>query len=314
LLSPRSDFSSKRNLGLQSAKYDLVAFLDADCIATPQWPALLLPKIASLNVAAVACNAYPPPDAPFLGKCFACLGKPAGGAIGFDSEVQFIKSGVNYVGSGCTLYRKSHIQNVGGFDESLCFGNEDVDLSQRLRSAGYVLEYAADAFVYHKTRNTMKQFIRWAYRRGMSHYYSTKPSFAQILLEPFSLLWLFIFIVVILMMPARYLLCFIIATPILFIVFTYQLVAGAFKSIFPSGSRKLRLLIERRRRIGVGLVTIMMLILPLFCIDRFILNLAQLHSSLFSPRAKSILPQSGLKAIAHDRSRIAFSPSDRRES
>jgi GT2 family glycosyltransferase len=287
--SERCDFSSKRNLGLAHAKHDLVAFLDADCLAPPQWPAILLPKIGLLDVAAVGCNAYPPPDAPFLGKCIACIGKPAGGAIGFDSEVQFLDRGVNYVGSGCTLYRKTFLDKVGGFDEALRWGDEDVNLSQRLRSAGYVLEYAADAFVYHKTRNSLRQFIPWSYRRGRSRFYAANPPLAKILLDPFSVLWLILLILTVTVLPWRVLLYLIIAAAGLFFVFLYRLIGGRRNGIFPSGSKKFRLLIERRRRIGVGLWTVLIVILPLFCLDRLILHIAQLCCRLPAMSSSTVL-------------------------
>ena len=289
LSSERREFSSKRNLGLAHAKYGLVAFLDADCQAPPQWPRVLLPKIGPSDVAAVGCNAYPPPDAPFLGICIACIGKPAGGAIGFDSEVQFLDRGVDYVGSGCTLYRKSLLDKIGGFDEALRWGDEDVNLSQRLRSAGYVLEYAADAFVYHKTRNSLRQFIAWAYRRGRSHFYATNPPLERILFDPFSVLWLTLLILAAAILPWRVVLYSIIAAACLFLVFLQRLIGGKANGMFPSGSKKLRLLIERRQRIGVGLWTVLIVILPLFCLDRLILHIAQLWCRLITTSSNTVV-------------------------
>ncbi|MDR3579654.1 MAG: glycosyltransferase [Oryzomonas sp.] len=280
LLSNCRDFPVVRNMGLRSASHELVAFLDADCIATPDWLNRLVPKITLPDVAAVGCNAYPPPDSPFLGKCFACLGKPAGGAIGFDSEVEFLTRGVNWIGSCCSLYRKSWALKVGGFDESLQYGKEDVNLCERFLQAGYVIEYEPDVFVYHKTRNTFRQFIPWAFRRGKSQFHATKSTLIQILLEPFSVLWLFIVLIAFVVTPSRNLVPLALLALLLMLVVSIGLFRGSLHRHFPSGCKKFKLLVERRRRIGVNAGIIFFFIIPLFYLDRMIINLALLYSKV----------------------------------
>ena len=282
--SDRKDFSVVRNLGLKKARYDLVAFLDADCIAPPDWLLKLVPKIGLPKVAAVGCNAYPPLDTPFLGKCFACLGKPVGGAIGFDSEVEYLERGVNYIGSGCSLYRKKEVLEVGGFDEKLLYGNEDVNLCERLVKAGYVLEYVQDAFVYHKTRSTFRQFIPWAFRRGKAQFFATRPCLKKIMLEPFSLIWLLAGIVLLFLSPLWLLPYYGLLALLLIGLIMLLLFGGGLSRFFPTGSRKFRLLVERRGRIGVSAGTILFCILPLFYLDRFTINLAQFWYKLQSLR------------------------------
>ena len=282
ITSNSKGFSAKRNLGYRSASYDLIAFLDADCIAPPEWLSKMLPRIMLPEVAAVGCNAYPPPDVPFFGKCIACLGKPAGGAIGFDSEVTFLDRGVNYIGSGCSIFKKKILEQVGGFNERLPYGSEDVEISERIRNAHYILEYNSDAFVYHKTRNTLKQFIRWAFRRGMSHFYTNNPDLAKIFFEPFSPFWLIILAFALVLLPIKYILPLIALGLIFSALFLVQLVHGKFHWLFPTGRKKLRLLFERRRSIGVNIGTILFFIIPLFYMDRFIINLAQLYCKISS--------------------------------
>ena len=280
--SNHKGFSSKRNTGIREANYELIAFIDADCIAPPEWLSKMLPRIMLPEVAAVGCNAYPPPDAPFFGKCIACLGKPAAGAIGFDSEVAFLDRGVSYIGSGCSIFKKKILEQVGGFNERLSYGSEDVEISERIRDAHYILEYNADAFVYHKTRNTLKQFIKWAFRRGMSHFYTNNPDLAKIFFEPFSPFWLIILAFAIVLLPIKYILPLIALGLIFSALFLVQLVQGKFHWLFPTGRNKLRLLFERRRSIGVNIGTILFFIIPLFYMDRFIINLAQLYCKISS--------------------------------
>jgi GT2 family glycosyltransferase len=278
-------FSQKRNLGYRSASRELVAFIDADCIAPADWLRRMVPHLMPAEVAAVGGNAYPPPDAPFLGKCIACLGKPAGGAIGLDAEVVFLDRGINYLATCCSLFKKRLLDEVGGFDEGLIYGNEDVDLSERILHAHYVLEYAEDAFVYHKTRNGFWQFAAWAFRRGRSSFHAADPGGIRILLEPFSFLWVVIGAIGLFFVPLRYLPYCLFAMIAAGLSLLASLMLIDREWIFPSGSRKLKKLYQRRQRIDVSILTIVFVVLPLFYLDRLIINIGMSYSKITSVRA-----------------------------
>jgi GT2 family glycosyltransferase len=290
-------FSAKRNQGYRAASHELIAYLDADCTVPPDYIRRLLPRIAQKDVGAVGCNAYPPPGAPFLGLCVACLGKPAGGAIGFDCEAQFLERGVAWVGTGCTIYRKSALDAVGGFDEGLRHGNEDVDVSERLRKAGFVLEYERDAFVYHETRNNLFDFVRWAFRRGRAHFDAFHPSWKKLLFEPFSFSWPTTALLALALVPFTYLTPLCISALLLYSLFLGLVLRGKSPSNFPTGRKKLELLIERRRRIGVSLGTILFIVVPLFYLDRLVINLAGVYSKIRTPLASRAAEETAVDKI-----------------
>ena len=50
----------------------------------------------------------------------------------------------------CVLIRKAAFQKVGGFDENIFLYGEDVDLSLRLKNAGYAIKYCPRAIVSHE--------------------------------------------------------------------------------------------------------------------------------------------------------------------
>jgi GT2 family glycosyltransferase/tetratricopeptide (TPR) repeat protein/MoaA/NifB/PqqE/SkfB family radical SAM enzyme len=50
----------------------------------------------------------------------------------------------------CLLIPRKVIEEVGNLDEELFLGNDDLDLSLRIRSKGYKLIVATDAFVFHR--------------------------------------------------------------------------------------------------------------------------------------------------------------------
>jgi GT2 family glycosyltransferase len=55
----------------------------------------------------------------------------------------------NWNAHACILLRRSSVEAVGGYDETLFMYGEDVELSYRLRQAGYLLRYCPRASVWH---------------------------------------------------------------------------------------------------------------------------------------------------------------------
>lgn len=55
----------------------------------------------------------------------------------------------NWNSHACVLLRRAAIDDIGGYDESLFMYCEDVELSYRLRRAGYLLRYCPAAVVWH---------------------------------------------------------------------------------------------------------------------------------------------------------------------
>ncbi len=56
----------------------------------------------------------------------------------------------------CLMMERSRYASMGGMDEDLFLGNDDLDLSWRLRNAGLKLVVAADAFVFHEGQKSFK--------------------------------------------------------------------------------------------------------------------------------------------------------------
>lgn len=53
--------------------------------------------------------------------------------------------------SACVLFRKKALEKVNGYEKKIFMYGEDVDISYRLRDAGYVLKYFPKAVVWHYT-------------------------------------------------------------------------------------------------------------------------------------------------------------------
>ena len=68
-----------------------------------------------------------------------------------------VTGSTNWNAHACVLLRRSALEHVGGYDENLFMYGEDVELSYRLRRAGYLLRYCAAAVVWHYSYESSHQ-------------------------------------------------------------------------------------------------------------------------------------------------------------
>lgn len=169
LLNEKKNVAAARNLGVKNARGELVAFTDGDCKVDPQW------------LKALICEMREAPDE------VVCFGGPNlifdtdpvfGRVVGYSQE-SFLGSGgsaqsknstkKHYVGSlpNCNaMYKKTAIQEVGGFDERFVVG-QDGDLNYRIGKKGNRFLYIPEAQVLHHRRGTFKSFSIRMFKYGM---------------------------------------------------------------------------------------------------------------------------------------------------
>lgn len=158
--------SRARNRGIGASRGALVAFTDSDCVAAPNWLTELEKGLVSLEVAGVGGDQKSPDDETDTGRLVQEFLK----TIGFMTD--YIKTDAamketDHNPSCNSLYRKSVLVEVRGFDEKLWPG-EDVDLDVRIRRKGYKLMYNPAACVAHYRPKTFRAFARMMERYGAS--------------------------------------------------------------------------------------------------------------------------------------------------
>lgn len=155
--------SIARNFGMDRADGDFFVFVDSDCILPPDYIASLRKSLASNPV-----DCFGGPDAAhqsfsstqkainFAMTAFLTTGGIRGGKVSME---KFTPRTFN-MGFSRRVFDK-----VGGFREMF---SEDIDMSTRIRLAGFSISLFPDAYVYHKRRGNLKKFWKQVHVFGMS--------------------------------------------------------------------------------------------------------------------------------------------------
>jgi mycofactocin system glycosyltransferase len=154
-----------RNDGLALVTTSLVAFLDSDCVAGPDWITGLAPHFADPLVAAVAPRVRPLVRPGAAGRYLAARSPLDLG----DREARVAPlTRVAYVPTAALLVRREAIAAPGrGFDPALRYG-EDVDLVWRLHEAGWRVRYDPAAQAGHAEPARWRAVLARRFRYGNS--------------------------------------------------------------------------------------------------------------------------------------------------
>jgi GT2 family glycosyltransferase len=149
--------SRARNLGVEAAAADLIAFTDADCVAEPSWLERLLEcrGRAPLVAGSVVVSTAPSPNAM---ERFESLWR--------FSQSAWVQQGWAATANLCV--ERFAFDAVGGFDPAYRHIGEDADFCLRAGRAGYALGYCEGAVVTHEAERELGPLLRRAFFHGYS--------------------------------------------------------------------------------------------------------------------------------------------------
>ena len=149
---PHRGLGVARNEGIAAAGSDIVAFIDADARAHPEW---LYHLVLSLEDGAAGTGGpnLPEPRAELVERAVAASpGSPVHVLLG-DDRAEHVP--------GCNMaFRKQALEQVGGFDPVYTTAGDDVDVCWKLLDRGERIAFAAAAQVRHRRRDTVRGYLR----------------------------------------------------------------------------------------------------------------------------------------------------------
>lgn len=145
--------SAARNVGIENATGEIVAFTDSDCAVDPDWLTYLAYKFVHSGFVAVGGPNLPPPEEARVPACVAAA--PGGPThVLIDDEVAEHIPGCNMA------FLKSALNEIGGFDPIYRAAGDDVDVCWRLQNHGHSIGFSPAAMVWHFRRNTIKAYLK----------------------------------------------------------------------------------------------------------------------------------------------------------
>jgi mycofactocin system glycosyltransferase len=159
--------AAARNTGWRAATTEIIVFVDAGCRPHPDWLDRLLPHFADPLVGAVAprIETLIEPGTPvWLGRYEKCR-SPLD--LGPRPAPVHPQGRVPYLPTATLAVRRAALEGVGGFDETLRYG-EDVDFVWRLHKAGWRVRYEPAARMRHPARGSLGAWIGQRFSYGNS--------------------------------------------------------------------------------------------------------------------------------------------------
>ena len=145
--------SQARNVGIQAATGEMVAFIDDDAYPDIHWLKFLAKTIIEGKYVGVGGPNLPPPNDGW--KADAVANSPGNpNVVLLTDKVAEHIPGVNM------MFRKDALNKIGGFDPVFRTAGDDVDLCWRLREAGGIIGFSPAAMVWHHRRNSIRKFWR----------------------------------------------------------------------------------------------------------------------------------------------------------
>jgi succinoglycan biosynthesis protein ExoA len=172
VIETKKGTAAGRNAGIKAAKYDLIAFIDADCEAPKDWLSILATHYTGSiskdqNIIAVGGTNIPPEDAnTFMKAIGVSLDSYMGSFNSAQGRMFKEPSYVESLANLNVLYNKKIMIKTGCYDESLVSEAEDADMNYRLKAQGYKFLFIPESYVWHKMRPTPSTWLKNMFRYG----------------------------------------------------------------------------------------------------------------------------------------------------
>jgi len=163
LLEMQRGVSFVRNKGIRDSRGEIIAFTDSDCIVTKGWLRELVKSFDEERVGGVAGEIVP-----YLARTPA--EQYAARVRHLSPQKYLSRPQLPFAVFANLCFRREVFDRIGFLDESFLSAGESTDFCTRLlRVTDLKLKYAPKAVVFHRHRQTVRQFIKQQWNYGRSH-------------------------------------------------------------------------------------------------------------------------------------------------
>jgi len=172
LYEPRSGPSVARNLGIQVATGEIVAFTDDDCLVPPNWLSRLADGYQRYPEVYGVAGSCTPPESVWRANVLARQELwHTWYAYGLSPDkAEYVASGLSVPGSTSNVsYRRSILLDVGGFSTSFArhIAGEERELRERLCARGYDCYLYVPVNVLHMRTYVWNDFFTQAFEMAL---------------------------------------------------------------------------------------------------------------------------------------------------
>ncbi len=141
VLYEKQNISAARNLGIDRASGDYIAFMDDDAVAEPRWLSIMISEADRHGFGAVTGTV--------LGRNGLSVqwADQSVDQHGFDAPMQ--PGAIRKFHGTNMLFRAEILRDLGGFDEAFHFLYDDTDMATRLQTAGYKTRFVDAPLIHH---------------------------------------------------------------------------------------------------------------------------------------------------------------------
>jgi glycosyltransferase involved in cell wall biosynthesis len=182
---PRKGLDNARNRAIREARYEVLAFIDDDAVADPDWLRTIARTFADVRVACVTGLTMPlEMENEAQEKFEALAGFSKRGFLRREFRAPPMNPlATGAIGAGANMaIRRSVVRDIGPFDPALDAGTEtqsggDHEFFSRVLRAGHIIVYEPAALNWHRHRRTMEELRTAVYGYGVGVYASWTRSF-----------------------------------------------------------------------------------------------------------------------------------------